>query len=336
MNNNPPRVSIGMAVYNGENFIKEAIESILAQTFHDFELIISDNASTDTTQAICLEFVNNDQRISYFRNEENFGAAQNHNRVLELSRGEYFKWISHDDVLAPEFLAQCVEVLDQKPLVILCYPRTMYIDEDGKPLAEYKQGHHRYSNLAADSSKVANTFRRLVNPILGDGKFHVDSPQPRVRFRSVLSNMGRCYPVFGLIHSNILKKTVSLGNYGHADGILLARLALLGRFYEIPEHLFFYRRHSQQSVAVYSKNGENDYYEFAQWWDPANKGQIMFPRWKMFSEYWQAISETPLSLYDRVCCYFDALNWLRGSWVYLVKEVMRGISQFFHLEKKYS
>ncbi|NEO67842.1 MAG: glycosyltransferase family 2 protein, partial [Moorea sp. SIO4G2] len=278
------------------------------------------------------EYAANDQRISYYRNQENLGATRNHNRVLELSRGEYFKWISHDDVLAPEFLAKCVEVLDQEPSVILCYPRTMFIDEQGKPLEEYEYGHPRYGNFEADSPTLASTIRRLLIPILGDGKFHADSPQPRVRFRSVVSNMGRCYPVFGLIRSSILKKTLSLGNYGHADGVLLARLALLGRFYEIPEYLFFYRRHPKQSIEVYSQNGENDYYEYAKWWDPANKGQIMFPRWKMFCEYCRTISQAPVSLYDRVCCYFDALNWLRGSWVNLVKEVMRAVSQFCHLE----
>ncbi|NEQ06190.1 MULTISPECIES: hypothetical protein [unclassified Moorena] len=145
------------------------------------------------------------------------------------------------------------------------------------------------------TKKLASTVRRLLISILGDGKFHADSHQPRVRFRSLVCNMSRCYPVFRLIHSSLLKKTLSLGNYGHADEVLLAILALLGRFYDIPEYLLFYSRHPKQSVQVYSKNGENDDYEYPQWWYPANQEKIMFPRWKIFSEYCRAISQAQVS-----------------------------------------
>jgi len=86
-----PIISIGMPVYNGQAFIESAIKSILEQTFEDFELILSDNASNDKTQEICLDYKQQDNRIRYFRNEVNLGAAQNYNRVFELSKGKYFK-----------------------------------------------------------------------------------------------------------------------------------------------------------------------------------------------------------------------------------------------------
>src|SRR5882762_1549884 len=116
-----PRISIGLPVYNGENFITDALESILGQTYTDFELIISDNASTDRTEALCKSYAARDPRIRYWRNAENLGAARNFNRVFELSSGEYFKWTAHDDVLAPDYLEKCIEASDRDPSVVLVY-----------------------------------------------------------------------------------------------------------------------------------------------------------------------------------------------------------------------
>jgi Glycosyltransferases involved in cell wall biogenesis len=131
-----PKVSIGLPVFNGEKYLREAIDSILAQTFTDFELIISDNASTDRTEEICKEYEAKDPRVRYYRNELNLGAAPNYNRLVELSRGEYFKWACHDDLCAPEFLEKCVEILEQNSPIILCYTRTLIIDENGKPILD--------------------------------------------------------------------------------------------------------------------------------------------------------------------------------------------------------
>lgn len=93
----PPVVSIGMPVYNGEPFIREALDSLLDQTFTNFELIISDNASTDGTEAICREYASKDERIRYVRQTENRGALANFQFVLDEAVGEYFMWAAHDD-----------------------------------------------------------------------------------------------------------------------------------------------------------------------------------------------------------------------------------------------
>ena len=95
----PPRISIGMPVYNGEQFLAGALDSVLTQDFEDFELIISDNASEDGTQKICLDYAARDRRIRYYRNEMNIGGSRNHSRVFELSAAEYFKWAHYDDWL---------------------------------------------------------------------------------------------------------------------------------------------------------------------------------------------------------------------------------------------
>src|SRR5262245_46576944 len=99
-----PRVSLGMPVYNGEPFVEEALKSLLGQTFEDFELVISDNASSDRTGSICQDYAARDRRIRYLRNDINVGFCRNQNRVIELCNAEYFLLTHHDDVRAPEYL----------------------------------------------------------------------------------------------------------------------------------------------------------------------------------------------------------------------------------------
>ena len=115
MNDKKPKVSIGLPVYNGEDFLAEALDSLLDQTYDDFELIISDNASTDSTADICTSYSAKDSRIRYLRSDVNLGAAVNYNLVFELATGEYFKWAAHDDICAPEFIGACVDILDRYP-----------------------------------------------------------------------------------------------------------------------------------------------------------------------------------------------------------------------------
>ena len=109
-----PLVSIGLFVYNGERFIEDALHSILGQTFTDFELIISDNASTDQTGEIAHSYALRDKRIRYYRNEKNMGAGWNVRRVYELATGKYFKQAAVDDLLESDFLRQCVEILGNR------------------------------------------------------------------------------------------------------------------------------------------------------------------------------------------------------------------------------
>src|SRR5215211_4893186 len=99
-----PQVSIGLPVYNGERYLALCLDSMLAQSFKEFEIVISDNASTDQTAEICRSYQNKDRRIRYFRNEQNAGAAWNHNRVFELSSAPLLKWAACDDLHEPLFL----------------------------------------------------------------------------------------------------------------------------------------------------------------------------------------------------------------------------------------
>ena len=99
-----PRLSVGLPVYNGENYLAESLEALLGQSYEDFELIISDNASTDGTADICRRYGKQDSRIRYIRQPRNIGLAPNHNFVFEQSRGEFFKWAAADDLYGRDLL----------------------------------------------------------------------------------------------------------------------------------------------------------------------------------------------------------------------------------------
>jgi glycosyltransferase involved in cell wall biosynthesis len=276
--NDIPLVSIGLPVFNGERFLASALDSILAQTFEDFELIISDNASTDDTEQICREYAAQDRRIRYFRNEKNLGAAKNFNRVFELSSGEYFRWNSADDSCAPDLVEKCKKILDEHSEAILCHPKTSIIDERGK----------------------------LIRPY--DDSLDLRSPRARDRFRQLNIKLRLCNAHYGLIRSRILRKTSLIGNYPGSDIVLFAELALHGQFFEIPEYLFFRRFHSQASSSLTSSEKAQEFM------DPKSVGRFCFTEWRHLLEYARAIQRAPLDLTEKVVLDFEVLrmaNWRR-------------------------
>jgi glycosyltransferase involved in cell wall biosynthesis len=115
MSSNSPTISIGMPVYNGLPHIQDAIESLLNQTFRDFEIVLSDNASTDGTTRLCEQYAANDRRIRYFRQTENLGALRNFNIVREAATCPYFMWAAADDFWQPRFLERCIKEFERNP-----------------------------------------------------------------------------------------------------------------------------------------------------------------------------------------------------------------------------
>lgn len=287
-----PLVSIGLPVYNGEKYLAETLESLLSQTFTDFELIISDNASTDGTEEIAKACVARDSRVRYYRNEANLGASRNFNRVFELASGKYFKWASHDDLCAREYLERCVEALDRDPGVVLCYTRSQAIDEHGKVLLNF------------------------------DSKPRLGSAQPRERFfESVCVDHPQITIVpsiiFGMIRARTLKRTPLIGNYVSSDGVLLGELALRGRFFEVPEFLFNYRHHSQQSWRAAGGRWGAEV-----WYDPRRARKITFPVWRLLIEHLISIGRAAPPWLDRAWCYAYMGYWIRLRWRQLVKDLM--------------
>ncbi|MCB8982726.1 MAG: glycosyltransferase family 2 protein [Ardenticatenaceae bacterium] len=293
MSTHIPKVSIGIPVYNGENFLSEAIECVLAQTYQDFEIILSDNGSTDATQEICEAYTAKDARISYYRSDQNRGAAWNFNQTFELSRGDYFKWLAHDDLMAPEFLERTVAVLDQDPEVVLAYTGVSLIDENRELIEEYKD------------------------------KIDSGNPDPGKRFRALLLDWSLCFEVFGLIRRQALLQTPVMGNYGHGDGVLLARLGLLGRFQDVPEYLLFSRKHKKQSMREFGyEGGGNDYHRYTVWFDTSKAGRLLFPNWRIMGEYYRSIWMVSLSLYTRLYCHIVVARWIRHNVRNLSKDLL--------------
>lgn len=270
-----PRVTIGLPVYNGQNYLAETMDSLLAQTFREFELVISDNASTDQTEAICRDYAARDPRVHYHRNEVNVGASANYNRTFELGRGEYFKWAAHDDLLAPTYLERCVAALDSDPDVVLAYTQAKAIDDKGQIVKVYP------------------------------GKHHFNAPSPRERFYEFVLDPHPVVAVFGLMRREALARTRLIGQYAGSDRPLLSELSLLGKFYEVPEHLFFYRFHEEQSWG-----GNKSAQAQQAWYDPRRAGKVTFPQWRLLREHVRSIERSPVGLKDRASCYLYMGYWM--------------------------
>jgi glycosyltransferase involved in cell wall biosynthesis len=283
------KIVIGIPVYNGANYLTAAIEGILHQTYGDFELVISDNASTDDTEEICRDHARRDDRIRYVRQPRNLGAAANHNALVRMTDSEYFKWAAHDDMIAPGFLAACVEVLDREPSVVLASPASMLIDEGGTPL--------QYSPERGGMIDRAD----VCWPVLPEGNDGLTAADPVVRFTAVMLKMVMCVEIFGLMRRSALLRTSLQGPFSGADKVLLAEMSLLGQFWLGSETLFSRRCHSQQFSA--SSSGA-----YRAWWFSGRSDSIFTQQMKLLIAYLRALGTTGLSLqqrYDCLCAIAD-------------------------------
>ncbi len=264
----PVRVTIALPVYNGENFIEAALDSILQQTYDEFELLISDNGSTDGTREICLRYAAQDSRIRYVRSDVNRGAGWNYENARALARGtDYFKWAAHDDIIAPTFLERCVAALDADPDAVLAFSGVAAIDAEGN---------------------VIRLKRRQVEAL---------RPRPSERFRGVICTDADPEAVFGLMRVDALVNTRGQGDYVASDRVLLAELALQGTFHEVPEVLLFNRDHPSRSVRITG----GDFRQLTSWFAPDKPEQFM-PNWRLWREYAHAARHTPISFAERVRC----------------------------------
>jgi len=273
-----PKVTLGMPVYNGQAYIKQALDSIVSQKFQDFELIISDNGSLDSTREICEAYAAKDKRIRFYPHSKNRGAAWNYTYVLELAKGEYFKWVAHDDVLAADFLGRCVEVLDQSPDVVLAHSKTVIIDNKGKETHKIKE------DLHLTSPSPVNRFNQYQ----------------QIRRRKAREEKWESNPIFGLMRTNALRKTPGLGSFLQHDIILLGELALLGKFFIVQEYLFYHRYHSEMSHVANKSDKER-----LAWFDPTKTGKLQFPKWRQFFEYLKAINRVPMGKHEKLQCYYQ-------------------------------
>lgn len=273
-----PLVSIGLPVFNGEQFLRQSLDSILLQTYVKFELIISDNASTDRTESICRHYAERDPRIQYHRQPRNRGVTWNFRQVALLAHGEYFLWMAHDDYLAPEYVDRCIVFLQKNPGTVLCYSKAIEVDEQGTELARKEQV------LQADTYPAHKRFRELI----------------RMEHN--------CESIFGLIRTDVLKKTSIHGDFPDSDRCVLAELALYGPFAKLPEYLFFHREHAKRVTKQFPTRQERMVRL-----NPDRRLGLVFPHFRQLREYVAAIHRAPLNLQKRCSCYLQLLRWV---WVY--------------------
>ena len=274
-----PVVSLGMPVYNGERYVREAVRSALAQSLDDIELVISDNASTDATERICREFAAADPRVRYFRNTSNVGAHPNFNLAFDRSRGRYFKWLAHDDLLHPDYLQQCVAVLDADPSVVLCQTDLACIDESGQQVG--------------------------VVPWRLDA---AGSADPVRRFSAVLLQRHNCYDFMGVIRRDVLAKA-PLKSFHGGDRTLLAHVSTLGRFAHVHEPLMTIRDHANRYTRSTTRPAER-----AKWHDSRNTSRFSFPHWSLYGSFWEIVGKMPTGLGDKLRASGVLLAWWFVNW----------------------
>jgi glycosyltransferase involved in cell wall biosynthesis len=250
-------------VYNGERFLREALDSLLAQTFTDFELIVRDNASSDGTGDICRAYASRDRRIRYERNATNIGVHRNCNRVFQLAVGKYFKLAAADDVCHPELLSRCVQVLEDDPTIVCAYGKVRFIDKVG-----------------------------CVLPLTDPG-WHLMSYPAEERLRRVIVSGHWVNVFFGLSRSHELARTRLFAPYANGDYRLLAEMSLRGKFFEIPEYLFFRRLHADAA----SQNSDPDWQtEFFK------SEETQLPFWSLCFDYARTILSSELSAQKKMSC----------------------------------
>jgi len=273
-----PRLSVGLPVYNSAAYVAESVEALLGQTFDDFELIISDNASTDDTGDICRRYAKQDSRIRYFRQPKNQGLAPNHNFCVMQARAPLFKWAAGDDLYARNLLEKCVTALDENPSLVLAHSWTAMIDGDGNV-------------FQANSYPLATSTARAPD-----------------RFRSLLSGSGGDDDG-GVVRKEVLLRTAMKESYHHADRTIIAELALYGPFYQVPEWLYFRREHPGRAerahAGVRARCANMDPRRANRWLNPA-------PR--LFAEYiWayiRMINRAPLTPAERRECFRHLAEWM--------------------------
>jgi glycosyltransferase involved in cell wall biosynthesis len=269
-----PMLSIGLPVYNGERYLEKSLESIVSQTFSDFELIISDNASTDGTEAICRRFAAADSRIRYVRSPVNRGMAWNFRQVFELAQSEYFLWAAHDDYFAPQYAERCLQVLKTDPKVVLCYSQVFTVDDGGAVKDQVKDG------------------------------FRMDADDPKQRLREIVEELALCNACFGVMRSAALRQTPVHANYVGSDIPLLAELALHGPFHELPDPLFFRRLHPGASGQA---NPTEE--QLAVFYDPTQKGIPPIRYWHHFYGFLTAILRAPIGTFHKLRCLGFLFHW---------------------------
>ena len=293
MANDEPFVSIGLPVFNGDAYLKLALDSLVAQTYRNFEIVVSDNGSTDGTGEICKAYSDKHELIRSYRYEENRGIAWNRNNSFHLSKGEYFMWFSHDDVLHEEYLEKCMAEIQVRQNTCIVYSKIRVIDADGETIPFNED----LADLNTDN--VVSRFKVCL------------SSQPYNQ--SV---------IYGLMRRSDMASTRLHGDYLAADRCLVAQLSLKGKMYQIPEYLFYRRKHADnfpggiEAMAVYQ---------------PGVEFKFVFKEWNVLKEHLRTVGlfDAPIGIKLRL--YIAVASWFLSQPKRLAFEVLSNSKKAFVL-----
>lgn len=283
-------VSIGMPVRNEARWIAAAIDSLLAQTWTDFELTIADNASGDATEEICRAAAAHDARVRYIRRPCDVGVRENWNALAREARGEYFCWAPGHDRWRPEFLATCVAALEERPrraalgrtaasadpTVVLAYPLATGIDSDGREIPVH------------------------------DCRLDIRGLRAERRFLTVLFGLSSAVPIHGVMRTCAIQRTRGLGANVGPEYPVLAELALLGAIAHVPRVLFEYRRVREETTREFTRR------TVSAWQRRRRRQLVLTPEWELMREHLRVVRHAPLPAATRsllaVCVAIQALD----------------------------
>jgi glycosyltransferase involved in cell wall biosynthesis len=286
-----PTVSVGMPAYNSAAWIGAAIESILGQSWRNLELIISDNASTDATFAICERYAQQDARVRLYRNTENIGANRNYMAVLQLARAPYFKWASSNDLCAPTFIEKCVLALEADPQAVLALPKTALFQSDASDAQPYD--HDVLLTAAAGSERLIEMSRTI-------------------RLNNVFN---------AVIRTRQLRGAAPLGNYLGSDFPLMAELALMGKFLLVPEQLFFRRMSPEAATKLKSAREVDQHIE------PRAARPLKWQRWRFYLALLRAVARQRPITRDSFAAFRYVMKRIRWARNHLARDMLQAWSR---------
>ena len=273
-----PRVSFAVPVYNEERSIRRCLDSILGQSFADFEVVVCDNASTDRTREILADYAARDRRMRVFRNDVNIGLIRNFNRAFDLTQGALFRWVGGDDWLEPEYTARCVAALDADPGAIVATSGFALHDADGTCRSEEFVG----ERLESESS-VRRFARMLWFLHAGATKYE---------------------PLYSLMRREALARTGRIRPIPYNDYVLVSELSLAGRFVHVPSLLFHRTLRAPTNRTVLFERLM-----------PGSSWALGGAFLAMARAQLSVIREAPLSTGERARCYATVCRYLaREAW----------------------
>ena len=272
------RILIGMPVYNGDKHIGETIESILGQTFGDFRLLISDNASTDNTEEICRSYAQQDSRVNYYRQPQNLGMAPNFNYVFSPGETPYFKWAAHDDIIKPNYLRRCIDWLDNDSSLAMAHCPTLCIDDQSNEVGTYQ-------DIGLASEHINERFWRVLWTV-------------------------NIYEIYGVMRSQCVAKTKLAGSYFGSERNILAEVLLQGNIGYLDQALFARRDHAGSLTAMHLESKVE--HNFSQRQEAHASGVNMSGVQTSairFREYFSSLLKYSMPGGERAQCFAHLMDW---------------------------